>query len=204
MVTREVSVMKNLGLLCLVLLVGAVLAACASLSEEQCQSGDWRTIGFSDGAEGRPAGYVTNHSEACSEYGIVVDQALYGDGRVDGLRTYCRLANAERQGRSGERYYGVCEGELGVAFARVLAAGQDVYEARADINSLESEIDSANSRLRREGLTPEQVAQIQRDLFGLRLDRQSLQRSLRLAEMRLQSTRRNEEIRLARLGSAGY
>ncbi|AEQ53875.1 DUF2799 domain-containing protein [Pelagibacterium halotolerans] len=194
--------MLRLLLVCAALLGALVLASCATLSQEQCEAGDWRAIGFNDGADGRPADRISSHAEACSEYGIAVDSALYQTGRAEGLGVYCRLGNAERQGRSGDRYYGVCEGELGVAFARVHAAAGEIYDRQAELNSLDSEIDAKLAELRGGNPTPEQVAALTRELTILQTERRMLELRLRSAEQHLSALRRQEEIRLAQTGIA--
>lgn len=187
-------------LLVLSLLLGAVLASCATLSEEQCQAGDWRAIGFNDGSRGRPADYIANHADACSEYGIAVDQALYADGRQDGLRQYCRLANAEAEGLSGDRYYGVCPGELGVSFARVHRAADAIHEATARINSIDSRITSLIGRIGQPDQTPEQIEALRLQLRSLQADRRSQQSRVWSLEQQLAQIRRVEQARLASLG----
>ncbi|WP_421951963.1 DUF2799 domain-containing protein [Pelagibacterium sp.] len=194
--------MSRLLVVCAALCAVLVLASCATLSQEQCEAGDWRAIGFNDGADGRPADRISSHAQACSEYGIPVDSALYQTGRTEGLRVYCRLANAERQGRSGERYYGVCQGELGAAFARVHAAGEEVYDLEVDLNNLDSEIDATLAQLRRGNPTPEQVAALTRELTALQIERRVLDQRIRSAEQRLSAQRRQEEIGLSLAGIA--
>lgn len=194
--------MKKLMMVIFAVILGGVLASCATLSEEQCQAGDWRAIGFQDGDEGRPADYISNHADACSEYGISVDQALYADGRSDGLAQYCRLSRAESEGREGEPYFGVCQGELGVAFARVHRAADDIHDAMAEINSLDSRISSLIDRLAQPEQSDEQIAAITLELRGLQRDRQSLQMRMRSLELQLAQSRRAEEARLAALGTA--
>jgi len=194
--------MSRLLLVCAALFAALLLASCATLSQEQCEAGDWRAIGFNDGADGRPADRISSHAEACSEYGISVDNALYQTGRADGLRVYCRLSNAERKGRSGERYFGVCEGELGVAFARVHAAGREVFNLEAELNSLDSEIDAKLAELRRGDPTPEQVAALTRELTILQTERRVLELRVRSADQSLSALRRQEENRLSQAGIA--
>ena len=191
--------MSRLFVVCAALLGALVLASCATLSQEQCEAGDWRAIGFNDGADGRPADRLSSHIEACSEYGVPVDNALYQSGRAEGLGVYCRLDNAERTGTSGERYYGVCEGALGVAFARIHAAGNDIYRMEAELNSIDSEIDSKLAQLRRGDLSQEEVARVTREITFLQSDRRMLEFRIRSAEQRLSTLRRQEQ---ARLGQA--
>ncbi|WP_417584139.1 DUF2799 domain-containing protein [Pelagibacterium sp.] len=192
--------MQRLLILCAALFAALLLASCATLSREQCEAGDWRSIGFGDGADGRPADRISSHVEACSEFGIPVDNALYQSGRTEGLRVYCRLNNAERQGRAGERYYGVCQGDLGVAFARVHDAGRDVFNLEAELNSLDSDIDSKLAELRRSDLTAEEIATLTRELTFLQSDRRRLESRVRSADQNLALVRRQEESRLNQAG----
>lgn len=194
--------MKRLVFLFAALAIGLIVASCATLSKEQCQAGDWRAIGFNDGSEGRTADYVSNHDEACAEFGVAVNRALYTDGRTDGLRSYCRLANAESVGRQGRAYNGVCQGELGVAFARIHRAAADVASAEARINSLDSDINRNISQLAQPDLTEEQRAVLTRELQRMQSDRRSQQLSLRALEASLASLRSAEQARLASLGIA--
>ena len=85
------------------LLLGALLAlsSCASLNEDQCRAGDWREIGFADGAAGRGAERIEAHRKACAEYGIVPDAAAWRTGRDQGLRLYCVPAKAYDVGSRG-------------------------------------------------------------------------------------------------------
>ncbi|MFS4436929.1 DUF2799 domain-containing protein [Paracoccaceae bacterium GXU_MW_L88] len=82
------------------LLSGLALAGCASLSEEQCAAGNWEEIGRRDGANGRTASYLANHSKACADLGIQPDAALWEAGRQQGLQYYCTPENAYREARN--------------------------------------------------------------------------------------------------------
>lgn len=194
--------MSRLLMVALALFGALLLASCATLTKEQCQAGDWRAIGFNDGSRGRPVGYVSNHVDACAEYGISLDNALYQAGRSDGLRSYCRLSTAETTGRRGERYYGVCEGPVGAAFARVHRAGEAVYEAKSELSSLDSEIDGLMRQLRREGISEDEMRALSRQITSLQRSRWQLESEVRRAERSLASIRRAEEVRLAQAGLA--
>lgn len=194
--------MPRLLMVAFALFGALLLASCATLTKEQCQAGDWRTVGFNDGSRGRPVNYVSNHVDACAEYGISLDSALYQAGRKDGLGAYCRLSTAETTGRRGERYYGVCEGPVGAAFARVYRAGEAVYEAEAELSSLDSEIDGLMSQLDREGLSEEEVRALSLQINALQRSRRQMASEARRAERTLASIRRAEEVRLAQAGLA--
>ena len=72
----------------------ALLAGCASLSEDACRSEDWYAIGARDGSEGRDYSYVERHFKACNDYGIRPDVRRWEAGRRAGLPLYCTPSNA--------------------------------------------------------------------------------------------------------------
>lgn len=180
---------------------GMLLASCATLSEDQCRAGDWRSIGVADGVKGRPASYLSSHVDACSEYGIGIDRAVYEAGRAEGLRAYCRPEIAESEGRAGESYYGVCEGDMGVAFARIHRAGEQIHGLEAERNSIESEISALVRRMAQPGLTDPQRADLAREIRTLERERDSVDRQIRLAERQLALIRAEEQLRLSRTGA---
>ncbi|MDH3265262.1 MAG: DUF2799 domain-containing protein, partial [Paracoccaceae bacterium] len=51
----------------------SLLAACASLTEEECRTADWVRIGVRDGAEGRGTDHVEAHRRACAGVGVSPD-----------------------------------------------------------------------------------------------------------------------------------
>ena len=92
-------------------------AGCATLSEEECLTGAWGTIGFEDGAQGRPPNTVGDHGEACAAYGVPVDFNQWRAGYEAGLKTYCTYDNGFAQGTEGESPTGACEAADPQAFA---------------------------------------------------------------------------------------
>ena len=87
------------------------LAACTgTLSPEQCQATDWRAIGISDGAEGRPTGVFRTHQESCAKAGIAPDQAAWSAGYLEGLKSYCQPYAMYKRGRNGASFPKACEG----------------------------------------------------------------------------------------------
>lgn len=97
-----------------------VLYGCASLGKKDCLSGDWGSIGFDDGADGKvSADRLASHAKACAKHGVVLDEALYQTGYDDGLKTYCTTENgysvgSEFEDRSFNRsgYNNVCPVDL--------------------------------------------------------------------------------------------
>lgn len=178
------------------------LASCATLSQQECEAGDWRAVGMSDGANGYPASRIEDHNSACSDYNISVNRELYEAGRQDGLRSYCRLERAERDGLRGRRNYNSCQGEIGIAFNRVYDAANEVYRIDAQINSSESNLDGLSSQLYNNGLTDDQRAVLLSRIDSAlgRID--NLERERWALQRDLERTRRWEELRLQAAGVA--
>lgn len=116
-----------------------LLAACASLSEEQCRAGDWRGIGFVDGTAGRDTDYIANHQKACAEIGVTPDLTAWLDGRQQGLQTYCTPEKAYQVGRSGRALSPVCPAASRASMDEAHYAGRQYYEIRQEIDRLRSD-----------------------------------------------------------------
>ncbi len=96
--------MRIFAPLLLLLLVG-----CSALSEEQCRIGDWYTLGYQDGVNGKPkVPQLASYREACGKYGVTPDPARWQSGYDKGLAYYCLPELAYAKGKSGEEYQGVC------------------------------------------------------------------------------------------------
>ncbi|MDJ0669329.1 MAG: DUF2799 domain-containing protein [Desulfobacterales bacterium] len=113
---------------------------CATLSEDECLTADWRTIGFEDGARGISSRNISKHREACAEYGITPDFAIYRAGHREGLREYCVPTQGFALGRSGKRYNNICPPNLEPGFLAAYGDGQAVYNLQQDLNRLQGDI----------------------------------------------------------------
>lgn len=170
-------------LLCLSPLV--FLSACASLSEDECRGGDWRAIGYQDGKIGRYPTYLSEHAEACSEYGIAPNQSLWMQGRAEGLKHYCTVENAYRKGRNGTALNGVCSRNLS-ALEAANDHGFEYYKIGRKIARIESEIEeierTLDQHLEDGVISPEEMWHregLRRDLRRLERDVQELIREQR-------------------------
>ena len=181
----------------------ALLSGCATLSKAECQTGDWRALGVSDGTRGFPTARFERHVEACSQHGIVPSQALYLAGHTEGLQTYCRLDNAAEAGTRGAPYYQVCTGEIGLSFGRVYVQGRDVYDARDEAGEIRSEISEVQSKLADPNASDEVRAVLDDQLDSLErsLDRQ--EDDIAREERELRNVLADEVRRLNALGIAG-
>ncbi len=139
----------------------AFLGACASLTQEQCLNGDWGSIGYNDGVNGRTESYLSRHFEACGKTGVVPDTAAWLAGRAQGLPLYCTPQNAYNVGRGGADLSPVCPSSQQNVLYQSWDWGQEYYIITQEISTLESEQRDIERQLLTEfnvePLTPEQV-----------------------------------------------
>lgn len=125
----------------------AVVTGCASLSEEQCLSGDWAGIGQSDGAAGLVAeAQFARHVKACADAGITPDRAAWQSGYARGLQSYCTPQKGLDEGLAGRRYRNLCPPASEPGFLRGYRIGADDHAARQEVRKLESDIARLTSR----------------------------------------------------------
>jgi hypothetical protein len=141
----RVRTMKNsyVPILCLLALSG-----CASLSEDECRTADWESVGYIDGTRGYTRGRIEEHSEACSKIGIAPDTKLYEEGRLRGLEEFCTPRNGVRVGEQGRSYGGVCPLDLEPGFMRGYDIGRDLHDLKSHMDNLRSEVQRVETRLR--------------------------------------------------------
>lgn len=159
------------------LLVLLVLASCATLSETECQSGDWFGIGKEDGTRGRAADFILQHAKACNEFGVAPKAGPWRKGRVEGLKLYCTPRNAYKVGSRGQRLSPVCSGDVS-PLEQANFRGRQWHDIGREINSIEREIQDINAELAnlaaddpaRASLVSERSF-LRLDLLGLRAER---------------------------------
>lgn len=162
-----------------------VTASCATISKEQCLQGDWRSVGYGDGVDGRAMSRLDEHGKACAKVGVAPDPVLYSLGRTEGLTRYCTEMNGFRVGREGEYYANVCPAPVEAEFLggyadgeRVHAATQRLETARQDLSSADQradkrarQADGVEDELRNPKLTEEQIRELRDRLARLRRER---------------------------------
>lgn len=131
------------------------LSGCASMSKEECRYVDWRTVGYEDGAAGRPVSRLGEHRRACADHGVTPDLAAYEAGRAAGMREFCQAHNGYRVGASGQVYYGTCPADLAPAFERGYDQGRELYVREQRVRDAEAAIAQREAEIRRleDGLT---------------------------------------------------
>lgn len=133
--------------LTIVALALLALGGCASMSAEECQMSDWRTVGYEDGLMGRSGAAIGNYRKACAKAGVAPDLAEYQAGRAQGLEEFCRPQNGYNLGERGGNYQGVCPVHAEPAFLAAYEDGRTLYELRYDVNRLVSEIASTEREI---------------------------------------------------------
>lgn len=125
----------------------AALAGCNSMSAQECQSTDWRTVGYEDGVNGFAGDRIGRYRNACSEHGVTPDLAQYQAGRDQGLTEFCKPANGFRVGARGAGYSGVCPADLDESFVDAYQSGRQLYVLRSRVGSTHDQIYSMRAEL---------------------------------------------------------
>lgn len=129
------------------LAVFLLVTGCASLSKDECQTANWKAIGYEDGVQGKAGARIGAHRKACAEYGIAPDLAAYRSGREEGLVSFCQPGSGYQQGRSGKQYAGVCPDALEADFLQAYRDGRALYELETAISQLSQQVKSQRKRL---------------------------------------------------------
>lgn len=185
-----------------------ILSSCASLSPEQCKNADWRQIGYTDGANGEPAGRLQEHASACAKANVKPDLEAYLSGRMEGLLSYCQPENGFEVGRRGRPdNVGDCPPHLRAPFLDQYRQGREINGLEGEVQRLQSmlqndqnearrsdrRMEDIRKELRRPNLSPERRTSLLNEIERL-LDRRqdagrrqlSMQRDLDIATDRLQ------------------
>ena len=152
------------------LLLPPILAACATLDEGECRAGNWRNIGENDGIAGRTASHISNHAEACAEFGIRPNVAEWEDGRQSGLKHYCTPHRAYSLGRNGRHLSPVCPADQVEELNYENQRGFRLFHIEREIDQIANEIDSINHALLQLPLGDPQRAALLSERAILRLD----------------------------------
>jgi hypothetical protein len=131
------------------LVASLLVGGCATLSETECKTADWRQIGAGDGQRGAPTGRLNDHIEACAKVGIRPDANQYYAGRNAGIRLYCTPRSGyERGSRDSVEDSSVCPVELAGGYLDGFRLGKRVHEARSPVERLDRESKKLQERLR--------------------------------------------------------
>lgn len=118
-----------------------ILCGCSSISEQECQTGDWYSIGVNDGKDGADIKRYKKYQKECASHGITADFAWYQQGYQQGLVFYCDFAHGEAHGRSGASYNTACTGKLEPQFRLGYQKGKEWYQVRSAVDNLQFELE---------------------------------------------------------------
>lgn len=142
--------MLNKFLVGTVLVVGVavLLPACASISESECQAGNWADLGYRDGVNGTARDRIADYVQKCGEYNAPVDRQSYLESYETGLTHYCTYDKGFERGRNGSGYNTVCQGQMATEFRAGYDDGYSEYQLREQYRKYESEIADTENELR--------------------------------------------------------
>ena len=191
----------------LVLPALAVLHGCATMNKSQCLTADWRTIGFEDGAKGKPETAISTYRQDCADHGITPDLNTYRLGHREGSETFCTSRNGFNLGKHGDSYKGSCAADLEADFLTGYRDGLELHSfqqavngARANldrqhqqISNLEKTIAGKTGLLVEDGLVKEERIQLLNEIEALKVELMdminqlpALQREVRRTEQQQQ------------------
>ncbi|MEH6443118.1 MAG: DUF2799 domain-containing protein [Oceanospirillaceae bacterium] len=134
--------MLNLTFKIILSMVLLVLAGCATLNQAQCISANWYDLGFDNALDGNKSSFVAEHTEACQEYAITPDFEAYKEGWLQGIKKFCSPQSGWRYGMAGDYYRNTCSTLDDRPFLEAYRMGRKLYDKKAEIRSLKSEISS--------------------------------------------------------------
>lgn len=169
----------------LLILLSALLAGCAVVSEEECRAGLWYERGVEDGARGRNQSLVYDIAQTCQqEYGVRVDSEAWLRGHEEGVEQFCTPENGYRYGRRGRNYEGVCTGPTADLFLDSYQRGLADYRVEQEYRQLASRRDNLERQLYAVQFALAS-AQDESHIRSLRMRRMTLHRELQFLDMQL-------------------
>ncbi|NIW23465.1 MAG: DUF2799 domain-containing protein [Gammaproteobacteria bacterium] len=121
-------------------LITLALSGCATMNEQQCLVSDWRSVGFEDGARGRPVETIGSYRQACTKHGVSPDLESYRSGHAEGVESFCQPVKGFNYGRSGTAYRGVCPADLEYSFLAAYNEGRQLHQLEAALRTADSQI----------------------------------------------------------------
>lgn len=104
-----------------------ILIGCTTLSKQHCLTGNWQTIGFNDGINGRTSEQLSTYNKTCAKAGIAPNYQAWELGYQLGLKRYCTKDNAYRIGRQGRQLSTTCAVEITPELMQVNLDGRRYY-----------------------------------------------------------------------------
>ncbi len=122
------------------------LAACSSISKDECLQGDWYSLGVNDGKAGELSGKFREYQKDCADHGVMPDFKTYQQGHSQGLVFFCDFQHGEAWGRAGKDYNTACTGKLEPSFRQGFQQGQRWYKAKKVVDDIAAAIADLQNR----------------------------------------------------------
>jgi len=151
------------------------LAGCASLSKDECLSGNWEEIGVRDGANGKPEEYLIEHTTACAKLNVVPDRGAWNHGRERGLERFCQPNRMYNIGEYGGGFdVGICRNFDQERLTDAYEKGREVHYRAGILDEIDAEARSIRTRL--ENKEEKEISRKERDAMIYRLGQLEYQR----------------------------
>lgn len=133
----------------LIVALGAlvIVSGCADrLSEDECQAGNWRSIGYRDGVDGLNSGQGQARLDQCARFDVALDLGLYEQGRREGLVRFCTPSGAFDAAMRSTGDIRLCE-NADFLTIKAFRVATDYIRARRQLDSARSSFDFALRRI---------------------------------------------------------
>jgi hypothetical protein len=133
--------------LALLAVVGTLAGCAGGLSKPECDTANWRAIGYEDGVKGWSQAHVGEHRKACARHGVTMDLDAYRSGWEAGVERYCQPGNGYHEGRTGRSYTGVCPQGLEAAFLSAYHDGRELHDLEGKVRKVAKRLKYDHARL---------------------------------------------------------
>lgn len=123
------------------------ISGCANMNQAECETANWRAIGYEDGVAGARDSQFSQHRQECAEHGVTADINDYLDGHAEGAKKYCTQTNGFFLGIKGQNYNGNCTEALAPAFLNGLTDGKRIYSAQRAMSSADDALERLYARI---------------------------------------------------------
>ena len=123
------------------------ISGCANMNQAECETANWRAIGYEDGVAGARDSQFSQHRQECAEHGVTADINDYLDGHAEGAKKYCTQTNGFFLGLKGQTYNGNCTEALAPGFLNGLTDGKRIHAAQRAMSSADDALEGLYARI---------------------------------------------------------
>lgn len=131
-----------------------IVSGCATHTtlKSACEETDWYATGVDDGSHGLPLVQLDEHRVSCAVEDAMPDEAAYLLGRLEGLETFCTIANGTQVGQSGGVYSGACPAGSEFYFLTGFRLGHEMHRLDRSIDHNRRSAGRLQSSLEKHGV----------------------------------------------------